>query len=70
MAASRASSVPTNAHDQSMPTMAPVKTVAGVPDKMDLGPSATISARRSGTRVPRPPIRIPRLPKFAKPHSA
>jgi hypothetical protein len=56
--------------DQSMPTMAPVKSVARVPDRMDLGPSATISTRRSGTMVPRPPIRIPRLPKFAKPHSA
>ena len=39
-------------------------------DRIERGPSATISRRRSGTIAPMPPIRMPRLPKLAKPHSA
>jgi hypothetical protein len=49
---------------------APVMQVASVPATIDFNPSATISSRRSGAIVARPPIRMPRLPKFAKPHSA
>ena len=55
---------------ESTPTTAPVMQVARVPAMMDFIPSSTISARRSGTMVPRPPIIIPRLPKLANPHSA
>src|SRR6185437_9743714 len=51
-------------------TLAAVKQVASVPATIDSRPSATTSARRSGHMVPRPPIMMPRLPKFAKPHSA
>src|SRR5207237_713589 len=53
-----------------MPTTAPLIQVASVPDRIERGPSATISRRRSGTIAPMPPIRMPRLPKLAKPHSA
>src|SRR5208283_6198352 len=49
-----------------IPTTAPLMQVASVPDKIDRRPSATISARRSGTIAPIPPIRMPRLPKLAK----
>src|SRR4051812_46299360 len=51
-------------------TLAAVKQVASVPATIDFMPSATTSPRRSGHIVPRPPIMMPRLPKFAKPHSA
>ena len=47
-------------------TTAPVIHVANVPAIIDLIPSETISVLRSGTRLPRPPIIIPRLPKLAK----
>ena len=53
-----------------MPATAPLMQVASVPDRIDRTPSATTSCRRSGTIAPRPPITIPRLPKFAKPHNA
>ena len=52
------------------PTTAPLMQVASVPDRIERRPSATISARRSGTIAPMPPIRMPRLPKLAKPHIA
>ena len=51
-------------------TLAAVRQVASVPATIDLIPRATISARRSGHMVPRPPIMMPRLPRFAKPQSA
>src|SRR3954469_25382825 len=51
-------------------TLAAVKQVASVPAMIDFMPRPTISARRSGHMVPRPPIMMPRLPKLAKPHSA
>src|SRR5438309_10919052 len=51
-------------------TLAAVKQVESVPATNDFIPSATTSARRSGHIVPRPPIMMPRLPKFAKPQSA
>src|SRR5438552_16446646 len=51
-------------------TLAAVKQVASVPATIDFMPSETTSPRRSGHIVPRPPIMMPRLPKFAKPHSA
>ena len=44
--------------------------VASVPATIDFIPSPTISARRSGTMAAMPPIRMPTLPKFAKPHNA
>lgn len=53
-----------------MPTDAAVTSVASVPETMARMPSATISSRRAGAMVARPPIRIPRLPKLAKPHRA
>jgi hypothetical protein len=56
--------------DYNRPTTAPLMQVAMVPERIDLRPSATISCRRSGTIVPMPPIRMPRLPKLANPQSA
>lgn len=53
-----------------IPTTAPSRHVASVPETMDLMPSDTTSSRRFGAIVPSPPIRMPRLPKFAKPHMA
>jgi hypothetical protein len=52
------------------PTVAPVRHVASVPASMDFSPSSTTSRRRWGIIDPMPPIMIPRLPKFANPHSA
>ena len=54
----------------STPATAPLMQVASVPDRIERMPSATTSCRRSGTMTPSPPIMIPRLPKFAKPHNA
>ena len=54
----------------SAPTMAPIRHVVSVPETIDLKPSDTTSSRRSGAMVARPPIMMPRLPKFAKPHIA
>ena len=53
-----------------IPTTAPLMQVASVPDRIERRPSATISGRRSGTIAPIPPIRMPRLPKLAKPQRA
>ena len=53
-----------------MPTIAPNRQVASVPETMDFTPSETTSSRRAGAMVARPPIMIPKLPKFAKPHIA
>ena len=50
--------------------MVPVMQVARVPATIDRRPRDTISPRRSGTIVPIPPIMIPKLPGFAKPHIA
>ena len=44
--------------------------VAIVPARIDFIPSCTISERRSGTMLPIQPMRMPRLPKLAKPHIA
>src|SRR5690606_14816225 len=55
-------------HQISTPTTAPVASVASNPTQMEGRPRAMISPRRSGTRVPRPPIMMPRLPRLAKPH--
>ena len=46
------------------------RDVASVPATIERTPRATISSRRSGAMVPIPPIMIPRLPGFAKPHMA
>ena len=54
----------------SIPTTAPLMHVAIVPVRIERSPSDTISGRRSGTIAPIPPIRMPRLPKLAKPHIA
>ena len=54
----------------SIPTTAPDMQPAIAPERIERRPSATISGRRSGTIAPIPPIRMPRLPKLAKPHSA
>ena len=54
----------------STPATAPLMQVASVPDRIERKPSATTSCRRSGTIAPSPPITMPRLPKFAKPHNA
>ncbi len=51
------------------PATAPLMHVAIVPDRIVRIPSSTISARRDGTIAPSPPITIPKLPKFANPHS-
>ena len=53
-----------------MPAIAPLAKVAKVPETMERGASATISARRSGAIAVMPPIMIPTLPKLAKPHNA
>ena len=55
---------------RSIPTNAPDIHPAIVPERIERRPSETISARRSGTIAPMPPIRMPRLPKLAKPHIA
>ncbi len=54
----------------STPTIAPIRQVVSVPETIDFNPSETISSRRSGAMVPRPPIMMPSLPKLAKPHIA
>jgi len=53
-----------------MPTSVAVVQVAMVPASMDFNPISMISTFRSGTMVTRPVIMMPRLTKFAKPHSA
>ena len=53
-----------------IPITAPLMQVASVPERIERKPRATISGRRSGTIARIPPIRMPRLPKLAKPHSA
>ena len=55
---------------KSAPTIAPMKQVASVPATSDLSPRPTISGRRAGHIVARPPIMIPSEPKLAKPHIA
>ena len=52
------------------PAMVPVRQATRVPERIARGPRRRSSVRRSGTRTLMPPIRIPRLPKFANPHSA
>jgi hypothetical protein len=53
-----------------MPTSVAVVQVAMVPARMDFIPISMISTLRSGPMVTRPVIMIPRLTKFANPHSA
>jgi hypothetical protein len=55
----------TNIYEK-IPMTAPVMQVARVPATSAFMPSATTSSLRSGARLPRPPIRMPRLPKLAK----
>jgi hypothetical protein len=57
-------------HQCSNPTIAPISSVASVPDRIDFMPSASTSARRSGAITERPPIMMPSEPKLAKPHIA
>jgi hypothetical protein len=53
-----------------MATTATLMQVAQVPERIECNPTATIFGRRFGTIAPMPPIRMPRLPKLAKPRSA
>ena len=52
------------------PIMDAESPLAKVPDTMARNANGTISARRSGIRALMPAMRMPTLPKLAKPHSA